>query len=105
MVSLLVLAVLCTATGVLGSSYPTEVIELTDANFEHDTQAASGQTTGVWAVLFTDSTLKRHERAVQVLKELAADDEKELIYAQVRARRSGSSGDFPNPTTRRTRPF
>ncbi|GLI61022.1 hypothetical protein VaNZ11_003285 [Volvox africanus] len=81
--NLVFLAVLFTASNVLGTSYPTELVELTDSNFEHDTQAASGQTTGIWAVLFTDSTLKRHERAVQVLQELANDEDKELIYAQV----------------------
>ncbi|GIL81386.1 hypothetical protein Vretimale_1060 [Volvox reticuliferus] len=81
--NLVFLVVLLTASNVLATSYPTEAVELTDSNFEHDTQAASGQTTGVWAVLFTDSTLKRHERAVQVLQELANDEDKELIYAQV----------------------
>lgn len=30
------------------SSLPLEVIQLRDDNFEHDTQAASGQTTGIW---------------------------------------------------------
>ena len=31
-----------------------KVIELTDANFEHDTQASTGATTGDWFVAFTD---------------------------------------------------
>ncbi len=65
------------------ASFPTTVVELHDDNFEHDTQAASGQTTGTWAVLFTDSTSRRHERAALVVSELAEDEDKEVIYAQV----------------------
>ncbi len=34
--------------GALGSGAPTEVVILTDDTFEHHTQAATGQTTGVW---------------------------------------------------------
>eukprot|EP00955_Chlamydomonas_euryale_P048588 354028-Chlamydomonas_euryale.AAC.5 len=44
MVALLAASLLSGAAG----QAPTEVIELTDATFEHDTQAATGQTTGVW---------------------------------------------------------
>ena len=66
------------------SSYPTEVLELNDDGFEHDTQAASGQTTGVWAVLFVERGSKKAARAQMVVAELAKDEEKELIYAQVR---------------------
>lgn len=38
------------ASSVLGA----EVAVLTDANFEHDTQATTGGTTGSWLVLFHD---------------------------------------------------
>ena len=34
--------------GFVCASPPTEVVVLTDSTFEHDTQAATGQTTGVW---------------------------------------------------------
>ncbi|GFR49957.1 hypothetical protein Agub_g12065, partial [Astrephomene gubernaculifera] len=81
--ALLLLAVALSAASVRSSSFPTEVVELTDANFEHDTQASTGQTTGVWAVLFTDSNVKRHDRAVAIFEELAKDEDKEVIYAKV----------------------
>ncbi|KAG2428049.1 hypothetical protein HXX76_012032 [Chlamydomonas incerta] len=65
------------------NSYPTHVVDLTDASFEHDTQASTGQTTGVWAVLFTDSTVPRFDRASIVVEQLAQEEEKEVIYARV----------------------
>ncbi|KAG2443143.1 hypothetical protein HYH02_009554 [Chlamydomonas schloesseri] len=65
------------------NSYPSEVIDLTDSNFEHDTQASTGQTTGVWAVLFTDSTVSRFDRAEMVMHQLAQEEEKEAIFARV----------------------
>lgn len=33
-------------------------IELTDANFEHDTQAVTGATTGDWFILFCNERFK-----------------------------------------------
>ncbi|PNW82725.1 hypothetical protein CHLRE_06g291550v5 [Chlamydomonas reinhardtii] len=79
-----VVAVLVSVWGVAhANSYPAEVIELTDATFEHDTQASTGQTTGVWAVLFTDSTVARFDRASIVVEQLAQEEEKEVIYARV----------------------
>lgn len=78
-----VVAVLVSVWGVAhANSYPAEVIELTDATFEHDTQASTGQTTGVWAVLFTDSTVARFDRASIVVEQLAQEEEKEVIYAR-----------------------
>lgn len=47
MLLLPLLAFLLLAPGSL-AQLPTEVVELDDARFEHDTQAASGQTTGRW---------------------------------------------------------
>ena len=53
MALLLVLAIISFA-----ASRP--VIELTDANFEHDTQAATRGTTGDWLVLFCEPNRYRH---------------------------------------------
>lgn len=33
---------------IVDDGMPARIVELTDKTFEHDTQAASGQTTGVW---------------------------------------------------------
>lgn len=76
-------SLLCLMLASVRASLPTTVVELHDDNFEHDTQASSGQTTGTWAVLFTDSSSRRHERAALVVSELAEDEDKEVIYAQV----------------------
>ena len=37
---------------VAGAAAQGEVVTLTDATFEHQTQASSGQTTGAWFVKF-----------------------------------------------------
>mmetsp|Transcript_31192 Transcript_31192/g.71202 ORF Transcript_31192/g.71202 Transcript_31192/m.71202 type:complete len:175 (-) Transcript_31192:34-558(-) len=42
--------------------------ELTDNNFEHDTQAASGATTGDWLVLFSHSSPTQCASCTDVLK-------------------------------------
>ena len=45
----------------------TNVRELTDDNFEHDTQAATGATTGDWLVEFYVSAGSRNYSAKQLL--------------------------------------
>uniref|UniRef100_A0A383W5L7 Thioredoxin domain-containing protein n=1 Tax=Tetradesmus obliquus TaxID=3088 RepID=A0A383W5L7_TETOB len=63
-----------------------EVVSLSDSTFEHQTQAAAGQTTGHWCVLFTNSSLA--EDPWQVAAEdawhtLAEDADKSVIMAKV----------------------
>ncbi|KAG2487424.1 hypothetical protein HYH03_013991 [Edaphochlamys debaryana] len=77
------LAVLLFTAAVAASSYPTEVVHLNDQTFEYHTQASTGQTTGVWAVLFYDSAAKSSERALLAMEALAQDEEKEHIVAKV----------------------
>ena len=68
----------------IAASSPTEVIELTDASFEHDTQASTGQTTGIWAVLLsTPSSGQRHQEAMQLWTKLAENEDKGEIFATV----------------------
>ncbi|GAX83814.1 hypothetical protein CEUSTIGMA_g11239.t1 [Chlamydomonas eustigma] len=82
--SVLLLAT-CTPRIVVHASAPTEVVILTDDTFEHDTQAATGQTTGIWCVLFTSPSQDRtsHQAAVALWESLAANEEKDIIYAMV----------------------
>lgn len=86
------------------SSLPTEVLDLDDDSFEHDTQAASGQTAGVWAVLLNEHNQRKGARASAVVRQLARDEDKEVIYAEVdmsaqrsyhTAKRFGSAIDPP----------
>lgn len=74
--------ILLFAWAAVSSSLPTHVVELSDGDFEHRTQASSGQTTGVWAVLF-DSSANPDSAWADVWSEFAADEEKEIIYAKV----------------------
>lgn len=60
---------------------PRQLVPLTDRNFEHDTQAATGQTTGSWVVLFTDLRCDKCKDAEQAL--LKASTEQQPIPAQV----------------------
>ncbi|GAX75562.1 hypothetical protein CEUSTIGMA_g3005.t1 [Chlamydomonas eustigma] len=80
-----VLLATCTPRIVVHASAPTEVVILTDDTFEHDTQAATGQTTGIWCVLFTSPSQDRtsHQAAVALWESLAANEEKDIIYAMV----------------------
>ena len=53
--------------------------ELTDDNFEHDTQATTGSTTGEWLILFCDFTkFKRCKDLVPVWDELAG-----VLYGRI----------------------
>jgi hypothetical protein len=38
------------------ASIPLDVVELGDQYFEHDTQASTGQTTGIWSVFLPCKT-------------------------------------------------
>eukprot|EP00246_Nothoceros_aenigmaticus_P009402 TRINITY_DN2490_c0_g2_i1.p1 TRINITY_DN2490_c0_g2~~TRINITY_DN2490_c0_g2_i1.p1 ORF type:complete len:221 (-),score=35.58 TRINITY_DN2490_c0_g2_i1:954-1616(-) len=59
-----------------------EIRKLTDQNFEHDTQAGTGQTTGHWLVLFTkDSPASKEAREVFI--KTAAQLEGQPILAEV----------------------
>eukprot|EP00922_Rhytidocystis_sp_ex-Travisia-forbesii_P018969 GHVS01028168.1.p1 GENE.GHVS01028168.1~~GHVS01028168.1.p1 ORF type:complete len:249 (+),score=32.76 GHVS01028168.1:89-835(+) len=51
-------------------SATSAVITLTDANFEHDTQVASGATTGDWFVLFHSPNCGHCHRVMPVWEEL-----------------------------------
>ncbi|EFJ07868.1 hypothetical protein SELMODRAFT_448296 [Selaginella moellendorffii] len=46
------------------------LLYLSDRNFEHDTQAATGQTTGSWLVLFTDPDFEGGKDAELALRKL-----------------------------------
>ncbi|KAG0576269.1 hypothetical protein KC19_5G067900 [Ceratodon purpureus] len=52
-----------------------ELVIFTDRNFEHDTQAATGQTTGAWLVLFVDRRCERCTLAEKALLEAATEQQ------------------------------
>lgn len=83
MISVLLLCFLISSA----ASSPTEVIHLSDTSFEHDTQASSGKTTGIWAILLSSPSIgQRHDLAMQLWAKLAENEEKsdtEPIYATV----------------------
>jgi len=62
---------------------PLNVIQLYDGDFEHATQAATGQTTGRWCVLLAPGA-GRGTPLAEAWAALAADEEKTVIYATVR---------------------
>ena len=43
---------LLVVVGVVDANHNNEIAVLTDENFEHDTQATTGSTTGSWLILF-----------------------------------------------------
>ncbi len=45
---------LCATFLLLGLTSAQIAVELTDDNFEHDTQATTGSTTGDWLILFCE---------------------------------------------------
>jgi thiol-disulfide isomerase/thioredoxin len=51
------------------------IIPLTDATFEHQTQASTGSTTGSWLILFHTSSCSSCEEVKPVLTELAGQEE------------------------------
>ena len=63
------ISTLCLAA--LALSAATKVIELKDANFEHDTQATTGGTTGDWLVSFHKGGIhfNRFDKKWQALSE------------------------------------
>lgn len=86
MIRFVFILVLPLLASLASASSPTEVIHLTDATFEHDTQASTGQTTGVWAVLLSAPSVgQRHSDAASLWAKLAEneDEEKGEIYAYV----------------------
>jgi hypothetical protein len=71
----------------VGHASGTGVVTLTDATFEHQTQAATGQTTGVWFVAFAPAGNARAARLAPVWEAAAASvqtSNPELIFAEVR---------------------
>lgn len=52
-----------------------ELVIFTDRNFEHDTQAATGQTTGAWLVLFVDRRCEKCTLAEKALLEAATEQQ------------------------------
>eukprot|EP00775_Hariotina_reticulata_P012697 gene12697-12828_t len=72
-------------------SQPVDVVKLSSQTFEHQTQAATGQTTGHWCVLFSNSSnsdSKQQVVAEDAWEQLAADEDKTTIYAKVDVGRS-----------------
>merc|ERR1719334_541320 len=59
------------------------VIELTEANFEHDTQASTGLTTGRWFVKFYAPWCGHCKRLAPLWEELANELEGEVNVAKV----------------------
>lgn len=51
-----------------------EVVSLTDATFEHQTQASTGATTGSWLILFSIPTCQRCQTLKPILQELSQDE-------------------------------
>ncbi|CAK9275347.1 unnamed protein product [Sphagnum jensenii] len=60
-----------------------QVRSLSDHNFEHDTQAATGQTTGAWLVLFTDAHCDKCRDAKLALIDVAVDGQPILAEVSV----------------------
>jgi hypothetical protein len=63
------------------------VVTLTDASFEHHTQAATGQTTGVWFVSLAPAGNARAARMAptwDAAAERVATSHPELVFAQAR---------------------
>jgi len=52
-----------------------ELVVFSDRNFEHDTQAATGQTTGAWIVLFVDRRCEKCTIAEKALLEATTDQQ------------------------------
>ena len=55
MKSLLIVTLVSILLGMMSdTAFAIQPTELTDDNFEHDTQATSGSTTGDWLILFCE---------------------------------------------------
>ncbi|GAQ89913.1 hypothetical protein KFL_005760070 [Klebsormidium nitens] len=85
--SLVFLSLLCfshsAGANVIDDDNTARLLELNDKTFEHDTQAASGQTTGVWFVLFGAPNCPACEAIEKAFRELAQDFEDNAILAKV----------------------
>ena len=62
----IIILALCLSKGLLVFAN-ADVATLTDANFEHDTQATTGSTTGRWLVVFHDK--HNYDEVQKLLKE------------------------------------
>jgi len=63
-----------------------EIVELNDSNFEHQTQASTGMTTGSWFVLFKAERCAHCRKAMPEFQRLSNDEElleKGIIMATV----------------------
>lgn len=58
---------LLSLAGRLLANSSSNVAKLTDASFEHDTQATTGSTTGHWLVVFHDNTRTKVQEAMDLL--------------------------------------
>lgn len=81
-------ALFCVVLAAHAAAQPLEVVSLLPSGFEHATQAASGQTTGAWAVLLFNSSDEVAAHATGAASEawdsLAAEPGKYYIMAKVR---------------------
>ena len=68
-------AALFLAVSWLSSPSNAEVVSLTDATFEHQTQASTGMTTGSWFVLFSVPDCKPCDDLKPILEDLSKDEE------------------------------
>jgi len=62
---------------------PRKVLILDQDNFEESTQASTGQTRGIWFVLFNDKTHPRSGEVNALWMQLAMDEEKDFIVGEV----------------------
>ncbi|KAF5832966.1 hypothetical protein DUNSADRAFT_10983 [Dunaliella salina] len=62
---------------------PRKVLVLDQDTFEESTQASTGQTRGIWFVLFNDKTHPRAGEANSLWMQLAMDEEKDFIVGEV----------------------
>ena len=60
-------------------AHSSEIVELTDATFEHQTQASTGMTTGSWFVLFKADKCAHCAKVQPEFEKLAQDEELEGI--------------------------
>jgi len=64
---------------------PLDVVTLTTSNFEHQTQASTGQTTGHWCVLFYNGTVitQQNMAAEDAWEQMAEEEDKRTIFAKI----------------------
>jgi thiol-disulfide isomerase/thioredoxin len=79
----------------------SSVIPLTDATFEHQTQASTGATTGSWLILFhTSSCASCEEQVKPLLTELADQEQHPELYERGIVFATVDCEDHPNTAIR-----